>query len=63
MIPNRPTHHRSHPAAHHTSLPGSDAAAAHLNEYDALTSPGASDLTDNAAVNWEAAWIDLGGEG
>jgi hypothetical protein len=63
MIPNHPTHRRSHPAAYHAWLSGSDAAASHLNEHDGLTSPGASDLTDNAAVNWEAAWIDLGGEG
>ncbi len=32
------------------------------NEWDLGASPGV-EVTDAAPVNWESAWIDLGGEG
>jgi hypothetical protein len=63
MRPKEPKHHGHNPAAHHGSLSGADVNIPHLNDSDALTSPWASDLIDGGSPNWEAAWIDIGGEG
>lgn len=63
MRPKDPKHHGHHPAAHHASLSGADVTVPHHNESDALAPPRAGDVLDGSAANWEAAWIDLGGEG
>lgn len=55
-------HHSHHPAAHHISLSGAEPAAPPLNELETLMSPGRLDFAEEAP-GWEAAWIDLGGEG
>jgi hypothetical protein len=38
-------------------------AAAHADTDTAFTSSCPADALDGFGVNWEAAWIDLGGEG
>jgi hypothetical protein len=63
MRPKDAKHHGTTPTAHLAGLAGHEHAPAHGLESESLTSPWASDLTDGGAANWEAAWIDLGGEG
>jgi len=52
-------HHGHNPAAHHATLSGSDPAALSHSDADGLTAPWPGEFADD----WEAAWIDLGGEG
>jgi hypothetical protein len=61
--PSRLAGHASHPTAHAGTAPGHSPVPHHGDNDLATASHLAVDLTDNALTNWEAAWIDFGGEG
>jgi len=48
--------------AHHAGQPGPDLMPGHADD-EGSPLPWASEPCDSFPSNWEAAWIDLGGEG
>jgi hypothetical protein len=61
--PKRSTLH-AHTAGHGGFAPGLGHGVAHAAEGEHTpTLPGAGDLVEGSGAGWEAAWIDLGGEG
>lgn len=48
---------------HHMPQPGMDTIPPGLADEEGNHLSGANDFCDPLASSWEAAWIDLGGEG
>jgi hypothetical protein len=61
MRSNDPKLHAGVNPSHHGSVPSLECAA--LGDPEPHATPGCSDLVEPFGVNWESAWIDLGGEG
>jgi hypothetical protein len=58
------SHTHSHTAGHGGFAPGLGHAGAHTNEGEHTPVPACpGDLLEGSGPGWEAAWIDLGGEG